>query len=80
MSIRLIHGTETFFCIIYVPFFKSKFPKGSYCIMQIGILLPLIKGILIPYFLRDSFGAACFIGQYGILTMTPATVCSAASW
>lgn len=41
--------------------------------MQLGnYYLSLIKGIITPYFSEDSFWGSLLIGQYGILTMTPA--------
>jgi ferrous iron transport protein B len=41
--------------------------------MQLGdYYLSLIKGIVTPFFSEDSFWGSLLIGQYGILTMTPA--------
>lgn len=41
--------------------------------MQIGTYyLSLVKGIIAPFFSEDSFWGSMLIGQYGILTMTPA--------
>lgn len=41
--------------------------------MQLGnYYLSLIKGIITPFFSEDSFWGNLLIGQYGILTMTPA--------
>lgn len=41
--------------------------------MQLGnYYLSMIKGIVTPFFSEDSFWGSLLIGQYGILTMTPA--------
>lgn len=41
--------------------------------MQLGnYYLSLIKGIITPFFSEDSFWGSLLIGQYGMLTMTPA--------
>ncbi|MDD3168820.1 MAG: nucleoside recognition domain-containing protein, partial [Eubacteriales bacterium] len=41
--------------------------------MQLGnYYLSLIKGIVTPYFSENSFWGSLLIGQYGMLTMTPA--------
>ncbi|HML38922.1 MAG TPA: nucleoside recognition domain-containing protein, partial [Bacillota bacterium] len=34
--------------------------------------LALIKGLVTPFFSEDSFLGSLLVGQYGILTMTPA--------
>lgn len=41
--------------------------------MQLGnYYLALVKGIITPFFSEDSFWGSLLIGQYGVLTMTPA--------
>lgn len=41
--------------------------------MQLGnYYLSMIKGIVTPFFSEDSFWGSLLVGQYGILTMTPA--------